>query len=378
MLDFTNVTLVHKDDWKFKAHRVILAAQMTRMPLCHYYQNGFCKYRHQCVKKHVDVICPSYPSCQNTECDKRHPRPCRMFSRFGNCKFEKCAYIHDSDSGKYSNIEELKNEIVELKKSVKKLSENSQSEAKIKTLEEEVNILKLEIKRLFAFTKKVRKIDKDISDVKIQEETPAEKVHEESPGEKIQEETSDKKSCEEVSDVSEKTKFKCNLCGSQFKKEITLKKHMNTKHDPKYCPSNEKIGEGKFGFALNARPENKEAATEQLRLELSKENKDESNLNEKEVNKVNDKAGREDQKHSVSDDKSKECESEHFDFEDYFQIEVVDGESLFVCNVCDEGFENEQEIKEHIKNNHESLLNDDSYDDIDLYEGFDEEGHRIV
>ena len=95
-----------------------------------------------------------------------------MFSRFKNCKFENCAYTHDSDSRKSSNIEELKNEIAELKESVKKLSENSQSESKIKTLEQEVKILKLEIRRLLAFTKKVRKIDEDISDEKIQEENP--------------------------------------------------------------------------------------------------------------------------------------------------------------------------------------------------------------
>ena len=90
---------------------------------------------------------------------------------------------------------------------------------------------------------------------------------------------------------------------------------------------------------MNVRP-GKEAAKEAL----SKEKKDDSNLKEKEVNIVDDKVERGDHKHSVSDEKCKECESECFDFEDYFQIEVVDGESLFVCNVCNEGLENEQEI----------------------------------
>ena len=87
-----------------------------------------------------------------------------MYSRFKNCKFEECAYTHDSDSRKNSKFEEFKNEVAELKESVKKLSENGQSKAKIKTLEEEVKSLKLEIKRLFAFTKKVCKIDEDISE----------------------------------------------------------------------------------------------------------------------------------------------------------------------------------------------------------------------
>ena len=51
----------------------------------------------------------------------------------------------------------------------------------------------------------------------------------------------------------------------------------------------------------------------------------------------------------------------------------------FLCAMsANEGLDTEQEVAKHIKNNHESLLNDDSYDDNDLYEGFDEEGHRIV
>ena len=65
-----------------------------------------------------------------------------------------------------------------------------------------------------------------------------------------------------------------------------------------------------------------------------------------------------------------------FNSEDYFQLEYVDGEPLFVCNVCDEGFDSEAEITQHIGEKHESLMNDDSLKDSDLYKGFDEEGHR--
>ena len=81
-------------------------------------------------------------------------------------------------------------------------------------------------------------------------------------------------------------------------------------------------------------------------------------------------------KNSVNDEKSKE--SELVVVEDYFQIEIVDGETVFVCNICNEGLDNEQEITKHIKDNHESLMNNDSYTDTELYEGFDEEGHRII
>ena len=65
------------------------------------------------------------------------------------------------------------------------------------------------------------------------------------------------------------------------------------------------------------------------------------------------------------------------DVEDYFQIEFVDGEPVFVCNICNEGFKNEADITKHINDKHESLMSDD-LNDTDLYEGFDEDGNRIV
>ena len=50
------------------------------------------------------------------------------------------------------------------------------------------------------------------------------------------------------------------------------------------------------------------------------------------------------------------------------------------CNVCNEGVESEAEIIKHIKEKHECLLTEElsSWDDEDLYEGFDGDGNRIV
>ena len=102
------------------------------MTVCHFYQNGFCKFKQQCVNKHISDICPTHPLFQNKECEKRHPKSCRMFALFTNCKFERCAYAHDKDNRNDSNIEELKPEVIELKQCVKKLSESCKNEAKIK------------------------------------------------------------------------------------------------------------------------------------------------------------------------------------------------------------------------------------------------------
>ena len=65
------------------------------------------------------------------------------------------------------------------------------------------------------------------------------------------------------------------------------------------------------------------------------------------------------------------------DFKDYYQREFVDCELIFVCNICDEGLDTEAEITKHIKDKHESIMSDD-LNDSDLYEGFYEDGNRIV
>ena len=38
--------------------------------------------------------------------------------------------------------------------------------------------------------------------------------------------------------------------------------------------------------------------------------------------------------------------------QDLFQIEVLEGEEVFACNVCDEGFDKEDEVSNHITINH--------------------------
>ena len=79
------------------------------------------------------------------------------------------------------------------------------------------------------------------------------------------------------------------------------------------------------------------------------------------------------------------------DLEDFFQIENVDGETLYVCNICNEGVDNENMIKRHWHENHEDFKNHvqdsdrhagagsikektdnkKSFDDYDYYEGLE-------
>ena len=42
--------------------------------------------------------------------------------------------------------------------------------------------------------------------------------------------------------------------------------------------------------------------------------------------------------------------------EDLFQLEVLDGDQIYACNVCDQGFDIENEIKKHIIDNHKEII----------------------
>ena len=80
--------------------------------------------------------------------------------------------------------------------------------------------------------------------------------------------------------ASKKIKFKFDLCGANFKKEITLKKHKKAKHDPTYYPDEKKIGKGTFGFTFNIRPEKSKGK----RLRPKGRKKEDNNYTEKEMN----------------------------------------------------------------------------------------------
>ena len=62
------------------------------------------------------------------------------------------------------------------------------------------------------------------------------------------------------------------------------------------------------------------------------------------------------EKNSNNDDGSSSREAQDLiekihtdDIEDLFQIEIVEGEELYVCNVYNEGFEKDDEIKRPIE-----------------------------
>ena len=58
--------------------------------------------------------------------------------------------------------------------------------------------------------------------------------------------------------------------------------------------------------------------------------------------------------------------------EDLFQLEIVEGEELYACNVCNEGFVNNDNIKNHIQKDHYQVLlqiRKEMYEDADEDDG---------
>ena len=43
-------------------------------------------------------------------------------------------------------------------------------------------------------------------------------------------------------------------------------------------------------------------------------------------------------------------------------MEMVEGEQLYACNVCDEGFEKSDQIRKHIESNHKEIIKQISKD----------------
>jgi hypothetical protein len=54
---------------------------------------------------------------------------------------------------------------------------------------------------------------------------------------------------------------------------------------------------------------------------------------------------------------------------DLFQIEVVNGDMVWACNLCDMGLDSSIEMQEHMKSEHDRAVNIDSFNkDASMYE----------
>jgi uncharacterized C2H2 Zn-finger protein len=191
----------------------------TGESVCKYNKYGYCKFKEKCRRLHIKKTCENNASCTNIKsCLKRHPKVCKLHDLYKSRRFgSDCSYLHTKSKKESENDERLEY----LENCLKDMTE------KVKGLEEELSEIKANINSAENKAKEVSSQDKeiikylkcDICEYKTNREVTLKKH----------------KNTKHVT-------FKCTDCGQNFKSQNTLEKHVNREHkiqeieDDNECP----------------------------------------------------------------------------------------------------------------------------------------------
>ena len=234
---------------------------MVSDPVCKFNQFGYCKFRNNCFRKHVNTICENV-RCFGSDCQQRHPRKCRYFSKYNYCKFgEYCKFKHDENinNNNERDIANLKSEIEALKKVIKaKEAEIKEKNLEIKQCFEDNHIKRKEkddnhenaelsqiITELRNKVKTMKEENETLRDQIAVSDMLHEDFKERMRGKYLyntDDTESDYESNEEIREkrreISRKRKIEkrrkkveCNLCDFKAKNETGLKTHVRKKHN---------------------------------------------------------------------------------------------------------------------------------------------------
>ena len=111
--------------------------------VCLYDKFSFCKNGVRCLKIHLKETCQNR-ECDYKKCNKRHPRPCRIFRMNGFCRFGiSCRYSHRLPK----EVEDQNNKIESMEKvNAKLLKQVEDQNVEIKELKKKM--LDIESKEL--------------------------------------------------------------------------------------------------------------------------------------------------------------------------------------------------------------------------------------
>ena len=138
--------------------------------VCKHNQTGYCKHGHQCSREHVNVMCPNFNNCSVNTCALRHPKTCKHFSMYQDCKFKNCAYSHDQ-SKCMTNIGKLEVEVGELKSAIHENKEtNKKLDHKIRNINEQLsNTFSIVLKQLMDLEKEnIYKKEAALNDTRLE------------------------------------------------------------------------------------------------------------------------------------------------------------------------------------------------------------------
>ena len=276
----------------------------------------------ECEKKHLKEECKEGSHCKVIKtCAMRHPQMCRRYVMEGVCHFaEKCAYKHKTSSNSHGDtvqddVHKLKREVDNLKSAVKVLMKNREEED---ILKKSIKDITDEVKLLSASNKYIKEqIDLLEKDSDTESDSDGEKQH-----------------CKDKTEKSA-MELKCDECDYIGETHVNLMNHLNTKHVKNVDESHIKKSSNDFKcvkcdfVGTTEISLNKHVNTKHALKDYETSNKEACDMS-----KTEDIDG----------------------IEDLFQIEIVEGEELYACNVCNEGFEKEDSIKKHIEKDHFQVL----------------------
>ena len=91
---------------------------MSLKKLCFHNKFRFCKFGKRCFRLHENKLCEN-DNCNIQRCPLRHPKFCRYFGKYNNCKFGTyCKFRHDRIEAEEGEPRKYDEEIANLKSKI--------------------------------------------------------------------------------------------------------------------------------------------------------------------------------------------------------------------------------------------------------------------
>ena len=177
--------------------------------VCLYFKFGYCKHKDCCRKKHVKEVCDT-KACEISTCSLRHPKICKFYREYGQCKFNPCLFRHVDT---IIDIDALKRENENILERLQTIDTKLEA-LNVKILESEVIIDKLNQveKRMEIFTEMKKHIEEKDCQIGFLEKRINDVEANLFNKDKVIEELAEKIQNIQTSKGKKQEKIKCSFC----------------------------------------------------------------------------------------------------------------------------------------------------------------------
>ena len=118
---------------------------MATQYVCFHNKYGYCKFKEECRRRHVNTICEN-KSYEVSTCNSRHPRLCKYYIQYGRCKFNPCAFLHFERDDSIDNLKK-ENEVISenIRKIDKEIQELNDKLASSDNLDEKLSVVEVKL-----------------------------------------------------------------------------------------------------------------------------------------------------------------------------------------------------------------------------------------